>query len=122
MAKWAANEVMDAALSVVAGATRMVAVAGQPASFAAAWGGRLAETVVAAGDFVIGAGDASGRKLAVAAKAGAAVTAQGTADHVALVDHVGQRLLYVTTCPSQLLPVGGTVNFQGWSIEIGSPA
>lgn len=122
MGKWAANEVMDAALAVVAGATRMVAVAGQPASYAAAWAGRLAEASVAAGDFTVGAGDTSGRKVAVAAKSGAAVVAAGTADHVALVDHVGGRLIYVTTCPPQMLPVGGTVNFQGWAVEIGAPA
>jgi hypothetical protein len=121
MGKWASNEVMDAALAVVAGATRMVAVAGQPASYAAAWGGRLAEASVTIGDFAIGAGDASGRKVAVAAKSGAAVVAAGTADHVALVDHVGGRLIYVTTCPAQALPMGGAVNFQGWSVEIGAP-
>ncbi len=121
MAKWASNEVMDAALAVVAAATRMLAVAGQPASYAAAWAGRLAEASVGAGDFAVGAGDASGRKVAVAPKDGAAVMAASTADHVALVDHVGGRLIYVTTCPAQALPMGGTVNFQGWSVEIGAP-
>lgn len=121
MAKWASNEVMDAALAVVAGATRMVAVAGQPANYATAWNGRLAEAGVAAGDFTVGAGDVSGRKVMVAPKSGVAVTAAGTADHVALVDHAGGRLIYVTTCPAQALPLGGTVNFQGWSVEIGAP-
>lgn len=121
MAKWASNDVMDAALAVVAGATRMVAVAGQPATYAAAWSGRLAEASMGASDFAVGAGDATGRKVVVAAKTGAAVIAAGTADHVALVDHVGGRLIYVTTCPQQALPMGGTVNFQGWSVEIGAP-
>lgn len=121
MAKWVANEVLDAALGVIAGATRMVALNGQPASFAAANAGKLAEAAMAPGDFVLANGDVSGRKVSVAAKANVAVGAAGTADHIALVDPVGQRLLYVTTCPAQGLPVGGTVSFSGWSVEIGAP-
>jgi hypothetical protein len=45
----------------------------------------------------------------------------GTADHVALLDGATQRLLYVTTCPQQVLPPGGTVNIASWTVEIGDP-
>lgn len=122
MGKWVADQVLDGALAIIAGADRAVALDAQPASFAGAWSARLAETSLSATDFVVGPGDASGRKITVAAKAGADVVAPGAANHVALLDTVGGRLLYVTTCPIQPLSMGGTVNFDSWSVEIGDPA
>jgi hypothetical protein len=121
MGKWVSDGVIDAALAVVTGANRMLALAGQPAAFADAWAGRLADVPMAGADFAIAAGDVSGRKVEVAAKADVPVTTAGTADHVALVDVATSRLLYVTTCPAQALASGGTVSFQGWAIEIGAP-
>jgi len=106
---------------VVSQANRMVAVAGQPASYAAADAGALAEAALVSGDFSIADGDVSGRKVVVAAKLGLPVLAAGTADHVALLDGVNERLLYVTTCPAQVLPSGGTVNIASWDVEIGDP-
>ncbi len=122
MGKWVADQVLDSALELIATADRAVALNGQPASFAAASSGKLAETVLSGADFVLGPGDSSGRKITVAAKPGANVLAAGAADHVALLDTAGNRLLYVTTCPSQQLAVGGTVDFDSWSVEIGAPA
>ncbi len=121
MGKWVADQVLDGALAVLSGATRMIAVGGQPASFQAAWDGRLAEVPMTALDFATLAGDASGRKVEVAGKTGVPVTAAGAADHVALVNLDAAQLLYVTTCPSQQLAAGGTVDFDGWSVEIGAP-
>ena len=120
MPKFASNDFLDGSLIVASAATRLVAVNGQPASYAAANAGRLAEAALTGGDFALAAGDISGRKVTVAAKAGLAVIAAGTADHVALLD--GSRLLYVTTCPAQALVSGGTVSIASWSIEIGAPA
>lgn len=121
MGKWVSTQVLDGALSVVAGATRMVAIAGQPADYAAAVSGRLAEAALTEADFTLSAGNAAGRKVAVSGKQGMEVIAAGTADHVALLDDAAGRLLYVTTCPAQLLSAGGTVNFASWSVEIGAP-
>jgi hypothetical protein len=121
MPKFASNDVLDGSLVVASAATRLVAVNGQPASFAAAVAGTLTEATLSGGDFAIGPGDISGRKVTVAAKSGLAVTAAGTADHIALLDVAGSRLLYVTTCPAQALVPGGTVNIASWSIEIGAP-
>ena len=121
MAKWVAGSVLDGALQVIAGANRMVALGAQPADYAAAVAGTLAEAVVFPGDFSLQAGAGAGRAVAVAAKGSVPVTTAGTANHVALIDAVGSRLLYVTTCPSQALPSGGTVNFAGWTVEIGAP-
>jgi hypothetical protein len=122
MGKWVAAEVLDAALQRVAGATGMFAVSGQPTSYAEALAGKLAEAALAAGDFLLAPGDLSGRKVTVAGKSEVSVTGSGVADHVALVDTVGSRLLYVTTCPAQAVSVGGTVSFDPWSVEIGAPA
>jgi len=122
MAKFASNAVLDGSLNIVGAATRMVALNGQPASYAAADSGRLAEAALTSGDFALAAGDVSGRKVSIAAKSGLAVIAAGTADHVALLDAATSRLLYVTTCPAQALAAGGTVSIAGWSVEIGAPA
>ncbi|WP_416909132.1 MAG: hypothetical protein ACMVO5_05910 [Polymorphobacter sp.] len=121
MAKFASDFVLDASLAAVSQATRIVALVGQPASFAAADAGKLVEAAMAPADFSVGDGDISGRKVAVAAKLGLNVLTPGTADHVALLDDVNARLLYVTTCPAQLLPSGGTVNIASWNVEIGDP-
>lgn len=119
MAKFASNEVLDGSLQVVTGATRLVALAGQPASYAAANAGRLVEGALQPADFSLSAGDFSGRKVSIAGKTGLAVVAEGVADHVALLD--ATRLLYVTTCPAQALVAGGVVSIAGWSVEIGAP-
>ena len=89
--------------------------------FAAADAGKLVQAALGPGDFSLATGDVSGRKVMIAAKASLAVLAAGTADHIALLDVAGSRLLYVTTCPAQALVVGGQVSIAGWSIEIGAP-
>ena len=99
----------------------MVALAAQPADYAAATVGKLAEAVMASGDYTLAPGDVSGRKAIVAAKSGLSVIAAGTANHVALLDPVASRLIYVTTCPAQAVVSGGTVDFAAWDIEIGDP-
>ena len=121
MGKAVHPDVLDGALGVVQQATRMVAIAGQPASYAAANAGKLAEAVLAPADFTLAAGTINGRRATVAAKSGLSVSAAGTADHVALLDPGTSRLLYVTTCPAQALSAGGTVAIGAWDIEIGDP-
>lgn len=122
MGKWVSGEVLDGALQLIAGATRMVALDAQPAGYAAAIAAKLAEATLGVGDFQLAAGDVSGRKVTIAAKSGIVVTAAGIARHVALIDTVAARLLYVTTCPDQALVAGGEVSFDAWSVEIGAPA
>lgn len=121
MGKWVASHVLDGALDVISGANCMLALAGQPTDYATAWGGRLAEAELVAGDFAKGAGIASGRRVQVAGKSAMPVRVAGIANHVALVNSATGQLLYVTTCPEQQLAAGGTVSFEGWSVEIGDP-
>jgi hypothetical protein len=121
MGKAASTEVLDGSLNIVRQATRMVALDGEPATYAAAFAGRLVEAVLVPADFTLAAGDVSGRKVSIAGKTGLSVLAAGTANHIALIDVAGSRLLYVTTCPAQALVIGGTVSIAGWSIEIAAP-
>jgi len=119
MAKSVHGDVLDAALGVVRGATRMVALPSAPADYAGALSARLAEAAMGTSDFTLAAGDVSGRKLSVTAKAALPVIAGGTATHVALLD--GARVLYVTTCPAQGVSLGGAVNIGAWDVEIAAP-
>jgi hypothetical protein len=121
MAKFASNDVMDAALAVIAAADRMVVLAGQPASYAQADAGRLVEAAMLPSDFVLGSGTGGARRLQVAPRADLQALASGTADHVALLDGAGERLLYVTTCPPQMLAAGAPVQIAGWQVDIGAP-
>ena len=117
-------DVLDGALGIVrANATKMVACSGEPGSFSAADGSlKLAEAAMATGDFTIGSGVGSGRRVTVAQKSGVAVSATGTANHVALLDATNSRVLYVTTCTAQSLTTGQTVTFGSWDVEINDPA
>ncbi len=122
MAKAVNTDVLDAAIAVVRSATRMVALAAQPADYPTATSQALATVTMAAVDFLAPyAGLIDGRRTTVGAKSGVAVSAAGTAAYVALTDPGTSRLLYVTTCPAQTLALGGTVSFSAWDVEFGNP-
>lgn len=70
-------------------------------------------------DYTKANGDTSGRKVTVAAKSAVPIDSSGTAGFVALCD--ATRLLYVTTCTSQGLTAGGTVDIPAWKAEILAP-
>lgn len=118
--KSADDTVLDGLLNVIDNSTRMVACSGHPANFAGIAAVALADVVMAGGDFTDANGDTNGRKVTVAAKSTVPVDASGTATHVILDD--GTTLLYVTTCTSQALTAGNTVNFPAWDVEVADPA
>jgi hypothetical protein len=119
MAKFTADAVLNAALAKVATATRMVVTSAQPANFAGIAAVALADVTLTAGDgngdYTIADGDTSGRKLTVAAQSGIPVDSSGTATHVCLDD--GSTLVQVTTCTSQALTSGNTVDVPAYDIE-----
>lgn len=125
MAKWANDSMMDAALDYVrANCDRMIACSAQPTTYAEATSTyALADVTmtVNTGDYTLANGDTNGRKITVAAKSGVTIDASGTATHVALVKTGDTTLRYVTTCTSQALTSGGTVDFPAWDIEIADP-
>lgn len=125
MPKFASDDIMDAALNLIKNnCDKMVACSSQPATFAEANATyALADVAMTSTDFTGPAnGDTSGRKLTVDAKSGVTVDTSGTATHVALLDSVNSRLLYVTTCASQAVVSGGTVSIGAWPIEIADPS
>lgn len=121
MSKAVHDDVLDGAHDIIrSNATTMIACSAQPTSRTEAVSTyALADVAMSSSDFTKANGDSSGRKLTVGAKTGVTVDTSGTATHVAIVD--GSRLLYVTTCTSQALTGGNTVNFPAWDIEIADP-
>ena len=121
MARFAGQPVLDAGLDVLASANALLVLAGQPADFAAAVATPLATASRLPADFAKADAPGGGRQLTVAAGMGLVALANGTADHVALVDGVGARLLYVTTCPPQSVLAGGVVNVAAWTVTAAPP-
>lgn len=119
MAKKADDTVLDGLLNIIDNSTRMVVTSAEPANFAGIAAVALADVVMAGGDFTDSDGDTNGRKVRVAAKSAVPIDASGTATHVCLDD--GTTLLYVTTCTSQALTSGGTVDVPAWDVEIADP-
>jgi hypothetical protein len=125
MAKMAPDAMMEASLNYVrSNATRMIACNAQPTTYTEANATfALADVTmtVNTGDYTLADGDTSGRKITVAAKTAVPIDTSGTATHVALVSVSDTTLRYVTTCTSQALTSGGTVDFPAWDIEVGDP-
>ena len=124
MAKQAPDATIDPMLTEIATGTVMHATSGEPANYAGIAAVSLADVTLTAGDgndFTIANGDTSGRKVTVSAKSGVTVDNNGTATHVALADVSNTQLLYVTTCTSQALTAGNTVNFPAWKVEVADP-
>ena len=123
MPKTAPDAVMDAAFDYIDQADMMHVCSTLDATptYAEITAASLADVAVVPNtDFTKAAGDTSGRKLTVAAKSGVTVDASGTANHIALVTVSGSVVRYVTTCTSQVLTAGNSVNVPAWKIEIGA--
>ena len=122
MAKAMVLAAMDLALDYVgANADKMIVCSAQPTTYTEANATfALADVAVAGGDFTKANGDTSGRKVTVGAKAGVVVDANGTATHIAFVKTGDTTLRGVTTCTSQAINTGGTVDipsFKVWEIQ-----
>lgn len=132
MAKRCAVQYLDGGLNTIktgVGAvgpvTKMVVLSAEPTTFAEAnVTFNLAQVTVAGADFTIANGDGAGttpRKVTVGAKSGVSVTASGTATHVGWLDVTNSLVLLVTTCTSQGLTSGNTVNIPAFKSEFGAP-
>lgn len=121
MAKSVHDDVLDGAFDVLDQADLMTVCSSEPTTRTEAITTfKLADVAMTPNtDYTKANGDTNGRKCTVAAKSGVSVDSSGTATHVALVD--ATRLLYVTTCTSQALTSGNTVNFPAWKVEIADP-
>ena len=123
MAKSASDAVLDGLLAVIDDCTLMTVCNAEPTTFAeASTTFKLADVVVVAGtDYTISNGDTNGRKVRMAAKSAVPIDTTGTAPHIALCVSVGSLLHFVTTCTSQALTSGGTVDIPVWDIEVADP-
>jgi hypothetical protein len=121
MAKIVHNDVLDGAFDVLDQADIQTVCSQQPTTRTEAITTfKLADVAMTPNtDFTKADGDTSGRKVTVAAKSAVPVDTTGDATHLALCD--GTRLLYVTTCTTQTLTSGNTVNLPAWDIEIADP-
>jgi hypothetical protein len=133
MAKTLPNAEFDAALAYVAACDKLTICSAEPTTYALATdhndagGYVLAEHTLTPGDgngdFTI-ADDATGilgRKLTLAAQSGISILHSGTATHWALTLASGTTLRLVSSCTSQALVAGGTVDFPAAKLQIGDP-
>lgn len=122
MAKQAPDISIDAYFDFLDQCDRMYVCSGEPANFAGIAAVTLATaTMTPDTDYTKANGDVSGRKMTTAVKNGVSVTATGTATHIALGRTTDSTLRYVTTCTSQALTSGNTVNIPAWKVEVADP-
>lgn len=121
MAKFQNDSMLDAAFEwVYTRATQLCVCSTQPTTYAEATStyNLATQTGLTSTEFTVGNGDTNGRKLTTASQTGLSVTTTGTAAHVALVGSTGSLLLLVTTCTTQALTTGNTVNVPTFDDEI----
>lgn len=122
MAKQAPDATIDSMFDYVDQSNIMHVCSAEPANYAGIAAVSLASVAVTPDtDFTKANGDTSGRKVTVAAKSGVSVTTSGTATHIVLARTTDSTLRYVTTCTSQALTSGNTVNIPAWKVEVQDP-
>ncbi len=125
MAKYQNDLMLDAALDWVrARVTRECVCSTQPTTYAQAITtyNLATKTGVTSTMLTVGNGDTNGRKVHMSSQTGLTVSVTGTAAHVALVGSSGSTLLLVTTCTTQSLTTGNTVNIPGFDDELADAA
>ena len=120
MAKSVHNSVLDAALNYIKNNCNLMTVCNaEPTTLAQATTTyKLADVAMASGDFTV-ADDTSGRKITAAAKNAIPVDITGDGTHVAWCS--ASELLLVTTCTTQTLTSGNTVDFPAWKYNAQDP-
>lgn len=122
MAKQAPDATIDSMFDYIDQCNIMHVCSAEPANYAGIAAVSLADVALTPDtDFTKANGDTSGRKVTVAAKSGVTVDNSGTATHIAIARSTDSTLRYVTTCTSQVLTAGNTVNIPAWKIEVADP-
>lgn len=119
MAKATPDAIIDLMLDQIE-ATHFTICSAEPANYAGISSVDLTGAT-SVGSITAAAGDVSGRKNTFAAVTGTSITATGTATHVAFHNNT-DTLYFVTTCTSQALTSGGTVDTSAIDYEITDPA
>ncbi len=121
MAKLLPDGIMDGMLAYIRVRVTGISVCStQPTSYAEATSTyKLADkNGLTSTDLSLGDGDTSGRKVTMKAHSAVGVDTTGTAAHVAWWGSSGSTLLFVTTCTTQALTTGNTVNIPVHDLEI----
>lgn len=122
MAKQAPDATLDSLADYIDQCNIMHVCSAEPANYAGIATVSLADVALTPDtDFTKANGDTSGRKVTIAAKNAVTVDNSGTATHVAIARSTDSTLRYVTTCTSQVLTAGNTVNIPAWKIETADP-
>lgn len=122
MGKAAPDATLDSLADYVDQSNIMHVCSAEPANFAGIAAVSLASVAMTPDtDFTKANGDTNGRKFTVAAKAGVSVTTGGSATHVVLARTTDSTLRYVTTCTTQVLTAGNTINIPAWDVETADP-
>lgn len=119
MAKFQNTQMIDDALNYLKNNAVRIAVSNtQPTTYAEAMTTYAIGTVATAtGNFTIGAGDSSGRKITHSA-ATIAVGTTGTVAHIAFCGTAASgTLLFVGTCAPTAVTAGGTVVIAAWDVD-----
>ena len=128
MAKYVNDYIMEQGLHHIQASCDIIAVCQtEPSTYASAFSEAAvgeghqcmaSRSTLASGDFTIGDGDVSGRKVTLSKRAGLTINCNGTADHIALGCKASAKLILVTTCTQQILTSGGTVDINAFDDEI----
>jgi hypothetical protein len=119
MAKYQNPQMIDDALNYLKNnATRVTLCSAQPTTYAEGITTYALGTVASAsGNFTIGAGDVSGRKITYGPGTIVVGTA-GNVTHIALLATAGSgTLLFAGTCASTAVSAAGTVVLSAWDVE-----
>ena len=123
MAKELHDNVLDAALDLIATCVTLTFCSAQPANKAGIAAVALASATLTAGDgngdYVVANGDASGRKLTVGAQTSMTPSANGTVVYAVLDD--GTTLQAATTVTSQAVTTAQSWDSPAFDIEIADP-
>lgn len=119
MAKAIPDAILDAMLGASEG-THLHVCSAEPANYAGISAVELAVTALS-GAPTAAAGDTSGRKNTYGAESAIAIDTSGTATHVVTSNNTDTMYL-VTTCTSQALTSGGTVDTNAWDHELADPS
>ena len=125
MAKSQNDLMLDAAFDWIrARVTQMTVCSTQPTTYAQATSTyKLADVPLTSTGIAVADGAVNGRKMTIAAKSGVTIDVSGTAAHIALAGSTGATvLLFVTTCTTQALTSGGTVDIPAWTDTISDVA
>ena len=121
MAKVLSDACIDGGLTYFATATEITVCSAEPTTYTQAHTTyMLVNHALTGGDFAA-ADDTSGRKSTLAAQSGLSVTNPGTAIYIALTITGTTTLVGYTTCTSQVLSAGNTVNIPAFKWNIADP-